>query len=519
MRKPFRKLKKLFGITDKDIRHIKRENQEAQKDIRRVIGRMIEDGSPIFEPNSTASWVVYGGAGSGKSTCVSVPAIQSMLADFERALVVNDVKSAEIAHQIAELCIKAGRKFAVIDDSYVLGKDYPYRITVNPFGNLVLAYERKSPDLLSEIETACLTILAEPDGGLDRNFFFRQVPREFMFFGILALLKRSKRNATPGGLAALMADPEILATVIDIEAEADGDGENDGENDEIIRTRARQLRTLRENDETEYSKHYLGAMSALRSFAVGSPIHDAGRDETISHEELLKGNYIVCLVQNQKNAARLGIYYGLHFNSFLSAQLNGNCGKTDIILDEAANTPAKDLIEKVTVFRAFKLRVLYIAQSRADLQRQYSDKLITTLEDNCNLQWLQFGNYEEAERVSKAIGEIDNVKVNLNAGSSNMDFTSTIDTNRERLFTPDDLMNFAKYEQILHVIGVGWIHCLKIRQNEIGDSAYYLSDNPLEGGRLTPDIKVELPFSIAEQIAARTAEQNMADKKRAGGAS
>lgn len=490
MRKRFRKIKMLFGMTDKDIRRINCENQQP----RRVIARMIGDGSAIFEPNSTASWVVYGGAGSGKSTCVSVPAIQSMLGDFKRGLVINDVKSAEIAHQVADMCIRAGRKFAVIDDSFVLGKDYPYRIKVNPFGNLLHAYERNSPDLLSEIETTCLTILAEPDGGLDRNFFFRQVPREFMFFGILALLKRSKRNATPGGLAALMGDPEILATVIDIEAEAD---EDDG--DDIIRNRARQLRELRENDETEYSKHYLGAMSALRSFGIGSPIHEAGRDQTISHEDLLKENYIVCLVQNQKNAARLGIYYGLHFNAFLSAQLGGDCGRTDIILDEAANTPAKDLIEKVTVFRAFKLRVLYIAQSRADLQRQYSDKLITTLEDNCNLQWLQFGNYEEADRVSKAIGEIDNVKVNLNAGSSSMDFSSTIDTNRERLFTPDDLMNLSPAQQILHVIGVGFIHCLKIRQNEIGDSAHYLSDNPLEGGRLVPDIKIELAFRICDQ--------------------
>ena len=491
MGRRFNRIKDLFGITDKDIRRAIRENLEPK----RVIGRMIEDGSAIFEPNSTASWVVYGGAGSGKSTCVSIPAIQSMLGDLERALVANDVKSGEIAHQIAQMCIKAGRKFAVIDDSYVLGKDYPYRITINPFANLVIAYERNSPDLISEIETACLTILPEPDGGLDRNFFFRQMPREFMFFGILALLKRSKRNAMPGGLAALMGDPEILASVIDIEAEADED-----EQDAVIRNRARQIRELRENDETEYSKHYLGAMSALRSFAVGSAIHEAGRDATLTHEDLLKQNYIVCLVQNQKNAARLGVYYGLHFNAFLSAQLNGDCGKTDIILDEAANTPAKDLIEKVTVFRAFKLRVLYIAQSRADLQRQYSDKLITTLEDNCNLQWLQFGNYEEAERVSKAIGEIDNVKVNLNAGSSNMDFSSTIDTNRERLFTPDDLMNLDKSEQILRVIGVGFIHCFKIRQNEIGDSAYYLSDNPLEGGRLTPDIKVELAFCIEGQM-------------------
>ena len=187
MGKQFNKIKNFLGITDKDIRQIVRENQEP----RRVIGRMIEDGSPIFEPDTTTSWVTYGGAGSGKSTCVAVPAIQAMIADLTRGIIINDVKSGEIAHQIAALCIRLGRKFAVIDDSFVLGRDYPYRISVNAFSNLVLAYERNDPDLIAEIETACMRILPEPDGGLDRNFFFRAVPRIFMFFGILALLRRN----------------------------------------------------------------------------------------------------------------------------------------------------------------------------------------------------------------------------------------------------------------------------------------------------------------------------------------
>lgn len=286
----------------------------------------------------------------------------------------------------------------------------------------------------------------------------------------------------------MLGDPEILAIVIDIEAE-DGD--------EIIRNRAQQLRQLREKDETEYSKHYLGAMSALCSFAVGSPIHEAGRGQTISHDQLLKENYIVCLVQSQKNASRLNVYYGLQFNAFLSAQLIGECGRTDIIFDEVANTPAREIIEKVTLFRAYGLRVLYIAQSRSDLQRQNSEKLIATLEDNCNLQWLQFGNYEEAERVSKAIGEIDTVKFNFSSGLANADFNSTIDTGRERHFTADDLMNLPTSEQILHIAGVGWVHCLKVRQNEIS-GAGHLGENPLEGGRLKPDVKIVLPWTQRE---------------------
>ena len=110
---------------------------------------------------------------------------------------------------------------------------------------------------------------------------------------------------------------------------------------------------------------------------------------------------------------------------------------------------------------------------------------------------VQFGNYEEAKRVSDAIGQIDNVKYNVSGSSGNVDFNTTIDTGREPYFTPDFLMNLPPNEQILHVAGVGFIHCLKIRMNEIGDSAYYLSDNPYEGGRLEPDIKVTIPMKWA----------------------
>ncbi len=87
MGKKFKNLKKFFGSTDKDVRRIIREKKEP----RRVIGRVIEDGSPIYEPDTTTSWVTYGGAGSGKSTCVSVPAIQAMIADLRRGIIVNDV--------------------------------------------------------------------------------------------------------------------------------------------------------------------------------------------------------------------------------------------------------------------------------------------------------------------------------------------------------------------------------------------------------------------------------------------
>ena len=471
-----------FGITQKDSRRTHQENRQT----RRVIGLSLEDRRPIFEPDNEISWVIYGGAGAGKSTCVAVPAVQSFLYDPGIGLLINDVKSGEIAHQIANMVLRAGRKFAVIDDSLVLGKAYPHRVSVNPFGNLLAAFTSSSPHLREEIETATLTLIPEPEGGADKNFYFRQTPREMLFLAILILLDRSPELATPGGLAALLGDPETWAILVDIEAE---------EGSDLSRNPARQIREMRENDPEHYSQHYLAAMSALRFFAAGSPLHDAGRDADSSHEQLLKDNTIVCLVQSLTSAARLGPYYGLHFNAFLSAQLNGGCGKTQIVLDEAANTPAKGLIEGVTGFRSAGLRVLYIAQSRADLQRKYGKAVIDTLEDNCNLHWLKFGNIEEAERVSKAVGEIDNVNFNLSGSSGDGALQSTIQTGREPLFPIDVLMNLSRDQQLMRVDGAGFILSHKIRQNQIGGSCFYLDINPQEGGRLEPDVRVILPFT------------------------
>ena len=62
------------------------------------------------------------------------------------------------------------------------------------------------------------------------------------------------------------------------------------------------------------------------------------------------------------------------------------------------------------------------------------------------------------------------------------------------MFKTDFLLNMPRTHQVLFLPGRGWIYCLKIRQNEIGDSAYYLTENKVEGGRLDPDIKVNIPM-------------------------
>ncbi|MCV2890132.1 type IV secretory system conjugative DNA transfer family protein [Ruegeria sp. XHP0148] len=110
-------------------------------------------------------------------------------------------------------------------------------------------------------------------------------------------------------------------------------------------------------------------------------------------------------------------------------------------------------------------------------------------------QWFGFSSFDEAERVSKAMGETQHVTGTLGLNSSGEDFSSNYQTGRERLFIADELMRLPADEQIIHVKDVGFIHARKIRQIEIAPYCFELGDNPLEGARLEPDPKVELTGS------------------------
>jgi len=128
--------------------------------------------------------------------------------------------------------------------------------------------------------------------------------------------------------------------------------------------------------------------------------------------------------------------------------------------------------------------------------RKYGERETAILEENCAVkQWLRFSDFEEAERVSKAIGETINVSHGLGMNSDRFAYSGNFSTGKDRLFTPFELMNLPEDEQIIHVSSVGFIHARKVRQNEIAPYCFDLASNPLEGGKLPPNPKVTLKTS------------------------
>lgn len=180
----------------------------------------------------------------------------------------------------------------------------------------------------------------------------------------------------------------------------------------------------------------------------------------------------------------------------MNAQLSGDAGRAEYILDEFCNAPLRDAVNRVTIQRAFGARSHFIAQSRQDCVRRYGEKEVALLEENVTTtQWLKFSNFEEAERVSKAMGDGLNVSPSLGLSSDKDAISQNYSTGRERIFSAEELMRLPDDEQILYFAGIGFVHCKKIRQNQFDPYRYDIADNPVEGGRLPPDPKVVLPTS------------------------
>ena len=450
------------------------------RNVRRVIGIGF-DGKPIFAPRHAHS-LLLAAAGGGKTTCGAVPWLQSLIADHGRAIVIADSKQGEIAAQCIPMCIRHGRKVAVIDEFGVLGLDNPHRISINRLGAVVSAHQQNRGELIFSTENACQALIEEPPRD-QRNAYWRDEPRTLIEFVICLLLGRNPLLATTGGVWSILSDPPMLLDMAAVEAE---------EGDEYLRALALHVLGMAQNEE-HFPQHRASALKALRIYGASSALHHAGVDATHTHEQLIRERYVIFLAGPVRHMERLGADYALEIQSFMEVVLSGDAPPVSFIIDEFTNAPMKALVSQLTTMRGYGGTCHLIAQSRSEIERKYGDKETATIDENAVIkQWFGFSSFKEAEAVSRAMGESLSVSRSIGVSTGRQEVSANISIGKERLFTPDELMRLPGNEQIIHVKDVGWIHCRKIRQNEIAPYCFDLAPNPLEGGALPPDPKVEL---------------------------
>lgn len=455
------------------------------KPAKRLLGLSADDGKPIFAPKDSHS-LLLSAAGGGKTSCGAVPWIMSLLPDSNKTLVINDCKDGEIAAQLAEACQKYGRKVAVLEDIQTLGPDNPFHVSLSPFGSLRSAHEKQNGELVFAIDNANHALIPEPanDG---KNQYFRDEPRTLQEFCEIELLHADPHLAIPGAVWSMLADPKVLLSAARIAVE---------EGDEVRRTLGAHVLDMHENNKEHWGQHRAAALKSLRIYGAGSPLHRAGRDASLTHEDLIRGRYVIFIVGPQRHMARLGPHYALHLQSFIDVVLSGVGVPVDFILDEATNAPLKSLISAMTVIRGYGGNLHFIAQSRSEIQRAYSDKETATIEENAIIkQYFGFSSFEECERVSRAIGETLVQQNGLGLSSAGLDYNANMGTGRDRRISAERLMRMKPNEQLIHMKGVGWFMCLKVGQHQIAPFCHgELADNPLEGSQLPADPKVTIPI-------------------------
>lgn len=133
-----------------------------------------------------------------------------------------------------------------------------------------------------------------------------------------------------------------------------------------------------------------------------------------------------------------------------------------------------------------------ISQSISDFERKFSKDLTRTLVDNCTTkQWLGFSE-ETAKRASEAMGEEYALSSSLGSNSGDTKTQTNLSLTKQRVMTASELMAMPKDEQLVHIMGVGFFVCKKIGQQNIAPYCFDMDENPLEGGKLTPDPMITL---------------------------
>lgn len=444
----------------------------------RLIGLTLGGNEPIWAPKGHS--LLLSANGGGKSTCGAMPWLFSFAAsEPEKAVLVLDSKNGEMAAQSADMLAKMGRKVAIIDDMGVLSEDCPYRVSLNPFSPVVAAAGKKSGSLLYAIDTITHALIPEPAEPDERNRYFRAWPRNLAEFGLRVLLKRSTALSIPGGLWALLSDPVKLRKFAMIESE-EGD----------VGLKALAANVLEMAGHEHWPQHLEAAQRAVRLFSAGSSLHNAGTGAMTTHAKLIEEGTIIFLVGPQAHISHLGAYYALYILAFIDA-LYGGAGSLRIIADEFTNAPLKSLVEALTTLRAFGCEVHMIAQSRSEIERKFGRLEVQTIEENAIVkQWFGFSSFDEAERVSKAMGEEQAVSSSLGADTETLRLQTNLNLIRQRFMSPAELMAMPSDQQLVHIKGVGFFLARKVGQQNIVPFCHQVAENPLEGGRLPPDPKL-----------------------------
>ncbi|MGH1464133.1 MAG: type IV secretory system conjugative DNA transfer family protein [Cognatishimia sp.] len=448
--------------------------QPVDPDGQRLLGFTLDTNEPLWAPPGHS--LLLASAGSGKTTCGAMVWLYSYAASQpDKALLCLDAKNGEMAIQSATMLAKMGRKVAVIDDMGVWTDLEEYRISLNPFGAAVSTFQRDPRDMIFTTENITNATIQEPPDDA-KHTYFRAWPRNLIEFCILLYTKRQLQQVIPGGVSMLLSNQKMLLQFAAIEAE---------EGDPYLKGLAQSILAMSSHE--HWPQHLEEAQRAMKIFAPGTRLHMAGRDASITHEELIREGYVIFLVGPQAYMNRLGVYYALHMLAFAEALYN-DAGTLRIIADEFTNCPLQSLVEMLTTLRGFGgTEVHMIAQSRSEIIRRFGEKEAETITDNAVVQiWYGISSQKEAQMVSDMMGEEHALATSLGR-NDDLKLNTNISLIKQRILSPAELLAMPRDQQLIYVKGIGFILARKVGMQNVDPFCHRVGLNRIEHGTLPAD--------------------------------
>ncbi len=439
----------------------------------RVLGAL--DGHLIYEPLQASHSIVVSANGGGKSTCMALPTIMSIAHQIKRGTPMScdvvDPKDGELAHQAAPMLEEMGIDYAILDD-WNQFPDHPRAVAMNPLGSLVHAHEtdpRSFGDVLDRVtHTLCPSV--KGDG---RNEYFYRSPRERLTIPLRFFLQE-RGQVYPGLVWAAMSNPEDWVKLLELSVMS---------NDAALRAEASKVLEYMAKKQEHEPSHVGAALAALAPFGAGRWLHEVGSGREgkplLEHHELMRRPMILFITGRYDAVHSSANYFGLHLQATLQAQMREPAWVVHYIAEEAANAPLREIAEKMQVLRGKGARIQIITQSPAALEAAYGARETRQIFNEAVIkQYLMVTDAEEAEKLSRAIGDQVIIRPNKNLNDDNLSTQSGFSITRERLITPEALLSMPRSEQIIHIGGLGWLKCQKVHSSELGP--YRLGRNPVE---------------------------------------
>lgn len=458
-------------------------------------GRLIGlfEGAPLYAPaRLNQSHSIYVAAnGYGKTSCGVMPTVMSLAHQMANGMpvsvLINDAKHGEIVAQSAPILDALDIDYAIVD-VHELFPGHPKCVAMNPFSELAYAYNNDRRSFREQVEAAMYTLLPSPvDNGHNEYFYAEPRLRGAVIVEYLASLMNTTA-LQPGAAWTIINDPKMFEDTLRLIART---------GDEAVKGEAKKILQYMEQSHEHEAAHIGAILKALSPFAAGGWLHDlepkSGSLPVLTHRELMGRPKMLFVVGRSDLAPRAKAYFGLHLQAVMQAQTTSPRWEVHYIGEEAASTPLKELTQKMQVLRSQGARIHLVTQSRSGLEASYGTLATKIIFNEAILkQYFGFSSPSEAKQLSDSMGQKLVVVRGINQSSERSDISIGYSLIREPLMSADQLLSMNRDEQIIHIGGLGYVHCHKVHASHIGPYAKMLGPNPVER---TPPV-VNIKFNL-----------------------